>query len=164
MINHTLFCIKMETLVKLDDGAIIPTRAHPTDTGYDLHVISCTIVNGATIAPYYDNHELLARFETGVHIKPPSGYYFDVVPRSSFSKLGFTFANSVGIIDDTYRGSIQLMVRGPFDLLAPYTYDEKKFPLKWFQLVLRKREDCVMTLVDSLDTTERGNGGFGSTG
>lgn len=148
----------METFVKLDEGAILPTRAHPTDTGYDLHIIRAETVENNTV-----NDTTTVKFDTGVHIRPPKGYYFDVVPRSSFSKLGLTFANSVGVIDDTYTGSIKLVVTGKQYLILEYT-QQCKLPVKWFQLILRKREDCLMTVVGSLEDTERGSSGFGSTG
>lgn len=135
----------MELLIKLcHPDAILPTKAHPDDTGYDLTIISL-------IKTMDENTKM---FDTGVAVKPPEGYYTEVVPRSSFSKSGYLLANSVGIIDSSYRGTIKIVLRGAGELQMPY---------KGFQLILRKREDAVVKQVDFLEETERGEGGFGST-
>ena len=60
-----------------DDNAFIPTRASEYDVGYDLTVISISKkINDKTTL-----------YETGISVEPPNGYYFEVVPRSSLSKL-----------------------------------------------------------------------------
>ena len=96
-------------------------------------------------------------FDTGVSVKPPAGYYIDVVPRSSFSKTGYIFSNSVGVIDSTYRGTIKIMIKGDETLKI------MKLPFTGFQMILRKLELASIRQVDSLDETERGDGGFGSS-
>ena len=152
----------MEIQVKLSNGAILPTKAHPEDTGYDLALIS--IIKDMTLdrdtsdgASYAVKHERIYMFDTGVAVKPPPGYYIDIVPRSSFSKTGYHFANSVGIIDSNYRGTIRVVIKGDETLAMR--------PLPWvcFQMILRKREDASIRQVASLDDTDRGAGGFGST-
>jgi len=79
----------MECKVKRTrEDAIIPKKAHLTDTGYDLWVL--------------DKHKELdngvVMYSTGLQIEPPSGFYFEIVPRSSIIKSGHIQANSVGKI------------------------------------------------------------------
>lgn len=133
---------------KMRPDAVTPTKAHETDTGFDL-----TILDGKQIA---DN---IYRYDTGIAVQPQEGYYTEVYPRSSFSKTGYVLLNSVGIIDHSYRGSIlvTLMKVNPScpDLPLPY---------KGFQLVVRKLILSTLQEVDELDETARGKGGFGSSG
>ena len=142
----------MEIQVKLSDGAVMPSKAHPEDTGYDLTLIS--VVKDMTIS---NSSECILMFDTGVARKPPVGYYVDVVPRRSFSKTGYSFANCVGVIDSTYRGTVRLVIRGDASLR------DLELPYKGFQMILRKFEYSFIRQVDSLEDTVRGCGGFGST-
>jgi dUTP pyrophosphatase len=131
-----------------DQRAVVPSKAHHDDIGFDLTIIDIA----KTIS------DRITMFETGVAVKPPHGYYTEVIPRSSFSKSGHVIANSIGVIDPQYRGTIKIVV---------IKVDEKAEPLKLpytgFQLVLRKAETCAVEVVDELDQTARGDGGFGST-
>lgn len=133
----------------LDDKAVVPDRAHPTDTGLDVTAIS--------VKKRIDSITFL--LGTGIAIKPPKGYYVDMVPRSSISKKGVTIANSFGIIDDTYRG--ELMV--PIKLDNPMVNYQELIGQPLCQLILRKLYTPEVEVVDDLDSTERGEGGFGST-
>ena len=133
-----------------EPNAVIPTKAHPSDTGYDLTLIRMSkdmSRGGQTIIMY----------DTGIAVCPPDGYYTEVVPRSSLSKTGYMLANSVGIIDASYRGSIKVVVTGDNSLGG------LSLPFKGFQLILRKLEEADVVEVDDLDVTVRGDGGFGST-
>lgn len=142
----------MEIQVKLYDGAVMPTKAHPEDTGYDLTLIS--VVKDMSIE---NSPECIIMFDTGVALKPPTGYCVDVVPRSSFSKTGYSFANCVGVIDSTYRGTIRIVIKGDQSLR------ELELPYKGFQMILRKFEYSFIRQVESLDSTDRGSCGFGSS-
>jgi dUTP pyrophosphatase len=135
---------------KCDPDAVIPTKAHPSDTGYDLTLIRVS-------KDMSRSGQTIIMFDTGIAVCPPDGYYTEVVPRSSLSKTGYMLANSVGIIDSSYRGSIKVVLTGDETLhyLSP--------PFKGFQLILRKLEEAEVEVVDDLDQTERGDGGFGST-
>lgn len=139
--SSLLFSIK-------DSRAIVPSKAHIDDIGYDLTIID-------TVKVISDR---ISMFDTGVAVKPPIGYYTEVVPRSSFSKSGYVLANSIGIIDPQYRGSIKIVLMRVDDSALPLA-----LPYKGFQLILRKAETCTVRVVDDLDETERGDGGFGST-
>ena len=169
--------VMLKTKIKLlDPKAEVPSRAHETDTGYDLKFIGVDKIVGDVIF-----------FKTGISVAPPPGYYFEVVPRSSISKLPLEMANSVGIIDEHYRGEILVPIRithprmgleqtnisFPYGIvkifgLQPQTMFgvasqilEKK--PKLCQMILRKREDTEFEVVEELTDTERADGGFGST-
>ena len=136
---------------KCDPDAVIPTKAHPSDTGYDLTLIRVSKDMSRA-------GQTIIMFDTGIAVCPPDGYYTEVVPRSSLSKTGYMLANSVGIIDASYRGSIKVVVSGDNSL------DDLTLPFKGFQLILRKLEEADVVEVDDLDATVRGDGGFGSSG
>ena len=133
--------------VMLDENAIMPTRAHEFDAGLDIYSREDQIV------PARES----AKFDTGVHIAIPKGY-------AGFlkSKSGLNVNHNItseGVIDCGYTGSIVVKLYNH----GGYDYKVKKGD-KITQLVVVKvdLDDCY--LVDSLEETERGNGGFGSTG
>lgn len=99
-------------------------------------------------------------FDTGLDVKPPTGYYTEIVPRSSIIKTGWMLANSIGIIDDTYTGNLLIA-------LVPVSDDpiELKPPFCVTQLILRKLELIHLVVVGKIETeSTRGAAGFGSTG
>ena len=102
----------------------------------------------------------LTLYDTGIQVKPPAGFYLEILPRSSLSKTGYILANSVGIIDPDYRGSL-LIALMKVDRDMP-DIDVSKKP-KLCQLVLRRQYEMTLTEHSSLDQTERGDKGFGST-
>jgi deoxyuridine 5'-triphosphate nucleotidohydrolase len=130
------------------ENAVEPTKNIPSDSGYDLTVISkIKELNGVS---YYD---------TGICVEPPTGFYFDVVGRSSISKTGWMLANNIGIIDATYRGSIIVALVRVND-----NADEIKLPMRLVQMIPRSLILMNNIEVDSLSDTVRGSGGFGSSG
>lgn len=137
---------------KLRPDAVIPTKAHDTDAGWDLTVLE-KVKTFAGICDLYD---------TGLAIRPPPGYYTEIVARSSISKTGHIIANGIGIIDEGYSDSLKVaLIRLTEGEPGPI-----KLPCKIAQLIFRKREDLYLEAVevDSLDETPRGTGGFGSSG
>jgi len=162
----------------LDDNAEHPYRSHPSDTGYDIKFTSVKKVVGDVIF-----------FGTGVSLQPSQNYYFEIVPRSSISKHGLGLANSVGVIDNQYTGEIMIPIRvfhrhqggvagkdsrfpsglmTIFDTKVTSIGDAANLILKkkpyMCQLILRKRLNAEFISSDDLEDTERGDGGFGSTG
>ena len=131
-------------------NAVLPSKAHPTDVGYDLTLV--------------EKHKTLdhgVMYDTGVRASPPPGYYIEVVPRSSLSKTGWIMANSMGIIDPSYTGNIYVALY-PVSERVP----ELQLPFKGFQMVLRRSHEAEvvnMTDLAAQTTTARGDGGFGST-
>jgi dUTP pyrophosphatase len=134
---------------KTDNRAVIPKKAYDTDTGLDLVAIDVfkRLENGVIM------------LETGIAVKPPSGYYTEILPRSSIIKTGFILANSVGIIDSSFRNSLKIAIIPVYENTV-FNFEDIK---NKFQLVIRKIEDFEVEEVDDLDITERGMGGFGST-
>ncbi len=133
---------------KTREDAVIPTRAHPSDVGYDLTVIE-----------YIKQlHFYTYLYDTGIAVKPPKGYYFEIVPRSSISKTGFFLANNTGVIDPSYTGSCKIALAANDCFLK-----RLQPPFKVCQLILRPALYPDFEEVESLDDTERGEGGFGSS-
>jgi dUTPase len=133
---------------KTCNNAIAPKKSRTSDTGYDLHLIKkIKEVNGV----HY--------FDTCIRVQAEYGYYFDLVGRSSISKTGWTLANNIGIIDQSYRGSIIVA-------LVPVVSNPKplELPSKLVQLIPRK----VIILdepeeVSDIEETDRNDlGGLGS--
>lgn len=127
-----------------------PIRAFPTDAGADLSVQITTILpKGVRVL-----------VPTGVKVSIPEGYVGLLVPRSSISKTHITMANSVGVIDSTYRGMI----------MAALVYDgpKEEFVLdagvKIVQLLIMPVALPHYVEVVHLAETVRGESGFGSTG
>lgn len=136
---------------KANKNAHPPAKERASDSGYDLTIIELKKKVG--LVEYYD---------TGIQIVPDYGWYFDVVPRSSIAKSGYMMANSFGVIDRTYTGNI-LIALIKIDPEAP----DIELPMKIVQMIPRPIVHFELTEVDSLDElsqTERGQGGFGSTG
>lgn len=136
-----------EIRVKLDDGAIMPTRAHKEDAGLDLYAREPQIV------PAKES----AKFDTGVHIELPVGTVGFLKSKSGLNvNHGIT---SEGVIDAGYTGSITVKLYNN----SGYDYTVKAGD-KISQLVILPIYTPKPVLVDDLEETERGDGGFGSTG
>ena len=140
----------MKILFTLDDGATAPTRAHDTDAGLDLYSS-----RGCSINP--GERRLVS---TGVHVAIPPGYVGMICPRSGLAhKHGLTVLNAPGIIDAGYTGEIKVNLYN--------TGDEVYWAetgTRIAQLVITPIPDARLEQVDTLDTTERGDNGHGSTG
>lgn len=139
--------------VKLDEGAYMPESAFESDAGYDIK----TPVS-IRVAPYTpSNGDGVAIINTGVHVSIPHGYVGFLK-----SKSGLNVKNSLtgeGVIDSGYTGSIVVK-------LYNHGNEEKHFKAgeKIIQLVILPILKPKLVLVESLEDTERGDGGFGSTG
>lgn len=133
--------------IKLDEGAFLPTRAHSTDAGMDLYAMESQIVPAKESAV----------FDTGVHIELPPNTVGILKSKSGLNvKHGIT---SSGVIDVGYTGSIVAKL---------YNHSGKDYFVnkgdKITQLVIMPILTPDLEIVDSLEDTERGTGGFGSTG
>jgi len=130
--------------------AVTPSKAHPTDSGYDLVLVE-----------KLKQHGNVTFYDTGIQVAPPPGFYFDLVGRSSISKSGYMLANSIGIIDHSYRGNI-IVALVKIDPSAP----DLELPSRLVQIIPRRVWDLPLVDVgnDALTETARGAGGFGSSG
>ena len=138
---------------KLRTNVTLPEKAHATDAAFDLRASTIT----------YDFLKGQIKVGTGIAVQPEPGYYCEVFPRSSVSKMKLQLANSVGIIDPDYTGEIILV----FDYLSD-GYNTM-FGLieegdRIGQLIVKKLEPIELEEVTELDATKRSDGGFGSTG
>lgn len=129
--------------VKLDPGASMPERAKAGDVGYDLRALHDWIVSReGTIVP------------TGVHIALPMNVMGLILGRSSLAALGIDVLG--GVIDPGYRGEIGVVLQGD----SFYINAGDRIAQLVFVPVLTPE----LVQVDVIDETERGEGGFGSTG
>ena len=137
----------MRLKVNLDPGAYMPTRAHDTDAGLDLYAVYRRNVPA---------HGSMC-FDTGVHIEIPAGYVGMVKSKSGLNvKCGIT---SEGVIDAGYTGSIMVKLYNHSGNTVEIERGQKISQLVLLPIITPELEE-----VDDLDATERGNGGFGSTG
>lgn len=135
------FCIQ-------DSRAVVPSK-RITDVGFDLTVVSV----------FKQVSALTTMYETHISLNIPLGYYVELVPRSSLSKTGYMLANSVGIIDPGFTGTVKV----PLIKVDPTTPD-LILPARVAQLILKQYVISDSYTTNELIETSRGNGGFGSTG
>lgn len=139
---------------KLEDPRAAPLRAHPTDAGGDLF-------SNAEVHIYPGEQKLI---DTGVAVKIPVGFVGYIFNRSSQGKIGIQIANGTGIIDSAYRGNLKVLLKNNGeDPYFIYAYTTRIAQLVISPIVLATFVPWVGTDEDWLDT-ERGTGGFGSTG
>lgn len=129
-------------------NATAPSKSHPSDSGFDLTVISLVKKEGD-----------IEIYDTGIAIQPIGNFYMELVARSSLHKRGYMLANNVGVIDRTYTGNI-LVVLYKFDKEAP----SLEVPARVVQIIPRPLPSVQLKQTNKLLTTQRGYGGFGSTG
>ena len=137
---------------KLDEKAIIPTYGSEFAAGADLY--AC--LDGAlTINP----HETIL-VHTGVAMEIPTGFAGLIYARSGIaSKRGLAPANKVGVVDSDYRGEVMVALHN--HSLVPQTIENGE---RIAQLVIAPYVAADFVVSDELDDTDRGAGGFGSTG
>lgn len=135
------------------EGAEAPKLSYDTDTGYDVTLIEkVKIIRRTSIGP-------VSLYDSGLIVAPPNGYYFDMVARSSLSKTGHLLANSFGVIDSRYRGHLMAaMLKYDFDV------PDLELPGRYVQLIIRPLIHFEPIEVSDIGKTDRGSGGFGSTG
>lgn len=145
---------------RLHKNAVIPKYAKEGDAGLDL--VATEVIK--------DTPEQIT-YGTGLAIELPEGYVGLVFPRSSVRNTGLQLSNSVGVIDSGYRGEIQVTFNKIFD--SEKIYDEVKIlgndnfykvGDRVAQIIVMKQPYIVFSEVKELSETERGAGGFGSTG
>ncbi|CAB5221529.1 Dut dUTPase [uncultured Caudovirales phage] len=127
--------------------AVIPQYAKPGDAGMDLVAISAT----------FDKTSNFVEFDTGLAFEIPEGYVGFVFPRSSISNYSMRLANSVGVIDSGYRGSVRLRFRLEGD--KPYQVGDKIG-----QIMIMPFPEVKLVEVSELSESQRLESGFGSSG
>jgi dUTP pyrophosphatase len=135
---------------KLHTDAVIPSYAQPGDAGMDLIAISRT----------EDQYKNIV-YGTGLAIEIPDGHVGLIFPRSSNSKHDVYLTNHVGVIDSGYRGEIMFKFRLIKDWNPGCTYNVGD---RVGQLIILPYPLIELIESDTLSESERGEGGFGSTG
>lgn len=135
---------------KLTPFATTPTHGSADAAGWDLYAAdSMTIPARACV-----------KIPTDIAVEIPQGYFGGIYPRSGLaSKQGLRLANDVGIIDADYRGNVIVAIFNDSAEERIITRGDRIA-----QLIIQPYLDVRFELVDELDETERGEGGFGSTG
>lgn len=137
---------------KLTETATIPTCGTAESAGYDLYGDNDDVIQ---IAP----HSTI-KIPASIAMAIPSGYFGAIYARSGLAtKKGLRPSNCVGVIDADYRGDIIVALHNDTDELMEVNPHERIA-----QLIIQKFEPIVFNEVEELDETERGVGGFGSTG
>lgn len=142
--------VKIKRLVS---EAVMPRRAHASDAGWDLVAVSRKVdADGAVV------------YGTGLAMEIPEGYVGLVFPRSSVAKKDLVLSNCVGVIDSGYRGEVM----AKFKLLDPLVKHDE---YHWYnvgdriaQLVIMRLPEIEMVESEDLSESDRGEGGYGSSG
>lgn len=136
---------------RLDHRALLPSRAYPGDAGLDLYALE-----PARLGPGER-----ATLRTGIAVEIPEGQAGLVLPRSGLAaRHGIALVNAPGLIDAGYRGEIKVLLLNT-DRAATFAIAAGD---RLAQLVLVRIEAPAVLEVDELAVSERGGGGFGSSG
>ena len=136
---------------RLDGRARLPTRAYPGDAGLDLYALQDGVLEPGQ----------RASIRTGIAVEIPDGEAGLVLPRSGLAaRHGIALVNAPGLIDAGYRGEIRVLLLNT-DRDAAFTIGAGD---RIAQLVLVPVQTPAVVEVEELEVSERGAGGFGSTG
>lgn len=135
---------------RLNKDAVLPYKAHATDAGMDMV---------ATSRDFDGNGNVV--YGTGIAVEIPQGYVGLVFPRSSVSRQDMVLSNSVGVIDSGYRGEITFKFKTVGSKMYPDMYNVGD---RIGQLIVMPYPDILWDEVDELEDSDRGDGGYGSTG
>tara|TARA_B100000700_G_scaffold247160_1_gene276429 strand:+ start:5267 stop:5707 length:441 start_codon:yes stop_codon:yes gene_type:complete len=137
---------------RLDENLPLPKYAKPGDAGCDLLAAEQTVLEPS------GGRGLIS---TGIAIALPEGYAAFIQPRSGLAlKHGVTCLNTPGLIDSGYRGELKVLLVNT-DPKVPFEVNRGE---RIAQLVIQKVEQAEFVATADLSETERGDGGFGSTG
>lgn len=131
---------------KITPSAVIPTKAHPSDAGFDLTATSMREDGDVVV------------YSTGLAMEIPFGHVGLVFPRSSVYKKDLILTNSVGVVDSGYRGEVLVKFRK--------TADGDKYEVgdRIAQLIIIPYPAIEFEEAEELTSSDRGEGGFGSSG
>jgi len=135
-------------MMKIHEDALVPTYARFGDAAMDLYATEVQKDKWGNCVYF-----------TGIALEIPFGFVGLLFPRSSVSKTSMSLANSVGVVDSGYRGEIILKYRQTGDANRTYHVGDRVG-----QLMIIPYPQVEFIESDKLSTTERGEGGFGSSG
>ena len=134
---------------KLSPSAVVPTKAHASDAGFDMTCTRYEVTNGE-----------LFTYHTDIAVEIPDGYAGLLFPRSSIYKQDLFLTNSVGVVDSGYRGEVMFKFK-------PICSDAKQHYQvgdRIGQLIIIPYPNVEFVEADELSDSERGTGGYGSSG
>ena len=136
---------------KLNENAVIPTYAKNGDAGMDLVATSIISTTSTQIT-----------YGIGLALEIPKGFVGLIFPRSSVRKTRLMLSNCVGVVDSGYRGELQ----ATFNKINNDSVSENDYKVgdRIAQIMIIPHPDIQFEEADELSDTERGEGGFGSTG
>lgn len=131
---------------KLHENAVTPQKAHENDAGFDLVAVTKKQSNG------------FLELGTGLSFELPPGTVGYLFPRSSISKKNMLLSNSVGVLDNNFRGEVTFRFK-------PSTIGKGSYDLgdKIGQLIVMPIPAVEIVEVEELGDTERGSGSYGSS-
>lgn len=134
----------------LAEGAKIPEKKHPEDAGYDIYANeNVSLSPGERVA-----------VSTGIKVQPDPGWYIQIVPRSGMAfKSGITVLNSPGTIDSNYKADVKVILVNHGNEVYNICQGDRIA-----QLIFTPSYEAELEQVLFLDDSDRGEGGFGSTG
>ena len=140
---------------KLNDAAMLPSKGSDKAAAYDVYACIVNENNEVTIEPH-----TTVKIGTGLSMTPPEGFFVGVYARRGLSsKEGVRPANCVGVCDEDYTGEYIVALHNDSEVTRIVKHGDRIA-----QLILQKRYDIDFVEVEELEATERGAGGFGSTG
>jgi dUTP pyrophosphatase len=145
--SSDLFSLNVK-LKKLSVNAVVPEYSKDGDAGLDL-----------TVSSVIEENEHLILYGFGLSLEIPHGYVGLVFPRSSIKNYGLILSNCVGVIDSNYRGEIMAYFRKTKDKSSIYGVGERAC-----QMIILPYPRINLIISDELSDTNRGSGGFGSSG
>lgn len=137
----------------LTENAVVPTVGSKNAAGLDLYAY---IEEGDIIVEPFTT----VKINTGIAVEIPDGYFGGVYARSGLAtKQGLRPSNCVGVIDSDYRGEVMVALYNDSDKPRTVVNGDRIA-----QLIIQPYLNAEIDIVDELSETDRGNGGFGSTG
>lgn len=136
--------------IKLSYNAVEPSRSHEDDAGWDLTAIRMETIDHGTYG--------YLEYGTGLAIEIPPGFVGKLYARSSISNTGLILANSVGIIDASYRGELIFRFK--------WIKDSKRYEIgdRVGQIIIERLVQTKWEIVTELSSSSRNENGFGSSG
>jgi len=135
---------------RLTPGAVMPSKGTEKSAGFDLTAISAS----------WDKERDQIKYGFGLAFEIPDGYVGLIFPRSSVCKKDMSLSNCVGVIDSDYRGEVTAV----FNVPNPFTANVYAVGDRIAQIVFVKLPEVEVIEANELSETQRGEGGYGSTG
>lgn len=144
---------------KVHPNAVIPTYAHSGDAGMDVTAVAINVTDD------------YIEYDTGLQFQLPPGYVMLIFPRSSNSKKDLLLANSVGVLDSGYTGNLKLRFKRSYKIENLPSKNYRINACNWYEVGDRVGQIMIIPYpevnfieTEDFEDTERGSGGFGSSG